>query len=126
MKGQAEQLISESMPSQYCICKLELYLEKEELVLFAKDDDSCNAVWTQLYGQLTYRTEGYIPFEYLMPGRVPENNIILLESTVENLLMAIEHLEQVPPKSYLPSGTYEKISEQVKLNESHDQPGGKI
>jgi len=95
------------------ISKVELSEDGRHLSLYTRNDRDCNCLWSQLAGQAMDLTEGNQPILYNMPEEPPESLVLEIESSPDQLILLLEHLElELKNDAFLAAGTTERIRQQ--------------
>ncbi len=96
------------------ISRVELSEDGMHLSLHTRNDRDCNCLWSQLAGQAMNRTEGNQPILYNMPEEPPESLVLEIESSPDQLVLLLEHLEiDLKNDAFLAAGTTERIRQQI-------------
>lgn len=105
------------------ISRVELSEDGMHLSLYTRNDHDCNCLWGQLAGQAKDRTEGNKPILYNMPEEPPESLVLDIESTPDQLILLLEHLEiELKDDAFLAAGTTERIRQQIVFFGTKTQP----
>lgn len=93
MKDLAETTFELTQREQYHISNVALETTSATLTLTLKTVEDSSALWCHLYGQLTDNTEGYAPILYDMQNDPPEDEVVILESGLDQLWLILEYIE---------------------------------
>lgn len=100
---------------QYLVEKVELFLDKEQLIFYTRSVSDCRRLWSQLYGQSIDYTEGHKPIPFDIIEDFPNDTKLDILIDTDQILNVLNYIEvELQFYEFLAPGTTELFQKQLE------------